>query len=936
MRLMRGLCLGVLACVTASVLAPDGWAAGNPQWDQTLARITNSVVTIEVDQVRAFDTEWNESSQATGFVVDAERGLILTNRHVVTPGPVVATAVFQTREEVELRAVYRDPVHDFGLYRYDPAKLRFTKPASLPLYPEGAKVGTEIRVVGNDAGEQLSILAGTLARLDREAPDYGVGKYNDFNTFYIQAASGTSGGSSGSPVLDIRGRVVALNAGGSTGAASSFYLPLDRVQRVLQLVQAGKPVSRGTLQTTFAYTPFDELNRLGLSPAIEAEARRTAPGQTGMLVVRDVQPGSPAEEKLQPGDILTRIDGRLVTTFLPLEVILDDAVGRNVLLEVERGGQRLEQRLLVQDLHAITPAEYLEFGDAVVHTVSYQMARHFNAPVSGVFVANPGHVLTAAGVPRGALIVAVDNTPVADLAAFERVVSAVPAGGRVAIRYVTLQDPSSPQTQVMRMDRAWFPARHCRRDDASGIWPCSDLPAAPAAPVVQPAATTFASTGDPLLDTLAPSLVMVHFDMPFSVAGITERNYHGTGLLVDAERGLVVVDRNTVPVAVGDVRLTFGASVEVPGRVVYVHPLHNIAVISFDRRLLGNTPVRAARFDESELRAGEAVSVIGLAGDARVRSIATSIASVDDVDFPLSHTLQFREANLEVATLVNPPTDFDGVMVGKDGRVRGLWSSFATENGREAGQINRGIPVEFAREAADAARSGKPLYSLQAEFDAMSVAAARKLGLPDVWVTRLEQHNPTHRQVLSVARVAAGSSAARQLRTGDLLLAVNGQPVNRFREVEIATQSTKISLTVLRDGKELQLDLEPAALSGDDIDRLLLWAGAVLHAPHRAMSIQRGIPEVGVFVAYFAYGSPATRYQLFAGRRIVEVDGRPTPDLDAFIAAVRGRPDRTSLRLKTVAWNGVTSVSTIKLDKQYWSTIELRREGGVWKRTQLD
>ncbi len=91
------------------------------------------------------------------------------------------------------------------------------------------------------------------------------------------------------------------------------------------------------------------------------------------------------------------------------------------------------------------------------------------------------------------------------------------------------------------------------------------------------------------------------------------------------------------------------------------------------------------------------------------------------------------------------------------------------------------------------------------------------------------------------------------------------------------------------------------------------------------MSAQRGILPEGVFVAYFSYGSPATRYGLVAGRRIVEVDGRPTPDLDSFIAAVRGRPDRSAVRLKTVAWNGTVDVVTLKLDLHYWPTYELVR-----------
>jgi S1-C subfamily serine protease len=173
------------------------------------------------------------------------------------------------------------------------------------------------------------------------------------------------------------------------------------------------------------------------------------------------------------------------------------------------------------------------------------------------------------------------------------------------------------------------------------------------------------------------------------------------------------------------------------------------------------------------------------------------------------------------------------------------------------------------------------------------------------------------------------------LQEGDLLLAVNGATLNRFREVEQASQAPRLTLTVLRDGAEKTVEVQTAALHGEDIDRLLLWAGAVLHAPHRAMSIQRAIPPEGVFVAYFSYGSPATRYGLYAGRRIVEVDGKPTPDLDAFIAAVQGRPDRSSVRLKTVTWNGSTGVTTLKLDQNFWPTYELRRTPAGWERRSI-
>src|SRR6185369_4532592 len=447
-------------------------------WRATLERIAQSVVAIKIDSTRAFDTEWNTSAQATGFVVDAERGLILTNRHVVTPGPVTSEATFLNREEVQLYPVYRDPIHDFGIYRYDPKKLRFIRPRSLPLYPDGAQIGREIRVIGNNAGEQLSILAGTIAKLDRDAPEYGIGKYNDFNTFYLQAASGTSGGSSGSPVVDIRGRVIALNAGGANGAASSCYLPLGRVKRALELIQQGKTPSRGTLETVFTYTPYDELKRLGLSAATESAVRKAFPQLTGMLVVSEVLPGSPSDDALQPGDILTKVNGKYLAQFEPLDDISDSSVGKTVELELERGGKAISAKVPVTDLHSITPSSYVEFGDGVVHTLSYQQARHFNVPVKGAYVANPGYVLGAAGVPRGAVISSFNSKDINTVDDLEAALKDLGDGDRASARFFTIDDPNGSQLRSVRMDRRWFPARHCVRDDKQGIWDCNLLASA--------------------------------------------------------------------------------------------------------------------------------------------------------------------------------------------------------------------------------------------------------------------------------------------------------------------------------------------------------------------------------------------------------------------------------------------------------------------------
>jgi len=903
-----------------------------------LDRVVPSVIAIRVSATRPFDTGRASDSSATGFVVDASLGLVLTNRHVVQPGPVRASALFLNHEKVELRPVYRDPVHDFGFYRFDPSEIRFMEPGELTLAPEGAHVGAEIRVIGNDAGEKLSILAGTIARLDREAPRYGSDRYNDFNTFYLQAASSASGGSSGSPVIDRRGRVVALNAGGSQRAASSFFVPLDRVVRALDLIRAGKPVPRGTIQAVFRYESYDELRRLGLRPETEASVREAFPDAIGMLVVAETVPGGAAHGSLESGDILLRVEGKRINSFAGLEAILDESVGESVAIRIERGGALVEVSLTVEDLHSITPATYLELGGAILHPLSYQQARNHAIPVGGVYLASPGYSFARAGVPGHVVITEVDGEPVEDLDDFERLVSDRADGARVPMRYFPVFAARSSAVAVVTLDRRWFPMRRCDRDDSMGLWPCRPAASPPAAEPWPPATTGIAVDGSRAARALAASLAMVQFDVPYRIDGVPGAAFAGAGLVVDADAGLVIVDRDTVPVSLGDVRITFGGSVEVPGRVELLHPDHNLAVVSYDPSLIGDTPVRTAELRPRSLAAGDEVWLVVLTREQQVVSRESRVARVGDASIPLPHVPRFRESNAELISLTEQIGSVGGVLADDKGRVLAIWASFSTTDvGGKPDAFFAGISADLIEDLVAPLRAGQPFIwrSLGAEFQTMTLAAARARGLDPEAARRLEKHDPHRRKALMVKRLTAGSPAADLLRVGDLILAADGEPVTSFRELEKAAQNGQTLLTVLRSGVVQSLTVPAVAIADGGTDRALMWSGALLQAPPRELARQRGLPREGIYIADTLRGSPAERDGLRRTQRVTAVDGRPTPDLDGFLSVTAEKRDGDSVRLRIESLEGKVEVVTLETDFHYWPTQELRRTSEGWVRDRL-
>ncbi|XP_028197148.1 protease Do-like 7 isoform X4 [Glycine soja] len=1061
-------------------------------WRKALNRVVPAVVVLRTTATRSFDTESAAASYATGFVVDKRRGIILTNRHVVKPGPVVAEAMFLNREEVPVHPIYRDPVHDFGFFCYDPGAIQFLNYEEIPLAPEAACVGLEIRVVGNDSGEKVSILAGTLARLDRDAPHYKKDGYNDFNTFYMQAASGTKGGSSGSPVIDWQGRAVALNAGSKSSSASAFFLPLERVVRALRFLQKEsetyvdkwKAVSipRGTLQMTFLHKGFDETRRLGLRSETEQIVRHASPaGETGMLVVDSVVPGGPGYKHLEPGDVLVRVNGEVITQFLKLETLLDDSVNKNIELQIERGGTSKSLTLLVQDLHSITPDYFLEVSGAVIHPLSYQQARNFRFHCGLVYVAEPGYMLFRAGVPRHAIIKKFAGEEISCLDELISVLSKLSRGARVPLEYISYMDRHRRKSVLVTVDRhEWYaPPQIYTRDDSTGLWNAKpafkldssflslgakdvenlsrqsvsltgehacgghvcgdnsqelvdgvtsmetncedpsecvshhnasdgvvkkrkvdeDLSAdgnvvadfslndsretkLEKSSIIQDdmlmdyqgatAATANASVAERVIE---PTLVMFEVHVPPScmLDGVHSQHFFGTGVIIyhSQDMGLVAVDKNTVAISASDVMLSFAAfPVEIPGEVVFLHPVHNYALISYDPSALGpvgGSVVRAAELlPEPALRRGDSVYLVGLSRSLQAtsrKSVVTNpcaALNIGSADSP-----RYRATNMEVIELdTDFGSTFSGVLTDEQGRVQAIWGSFSTQlkfgcSTSEDHQFVRGIPIYAISQVLDkiiSGANGSPLLIngverpmplvriLEVELYPTLLSKARSFGLSDDWIQALVKKDPVRRQVLRVKGCLAGSKAENLLEQGDMVLAINKEPVTCFRDIENACQALdksdandgKLHLTIFRQGQEVELFVGTDVRDGNGTARAINWCGCIVQDPHPAVRALGFLPEEGhgVYVARWCHGSPVHRYGLYALQWIVEINGKPTPNIDSFVKVTKELEHGEFVRVRTIHLNGKPRVLTLKQDLHYWPTWELRfnPNSAMWHR----
>lgn len=259
----------------------------------------------------------------SGFVVSTD-GFIVTNAHVVENAEEI-TVRFSDKRELIAKVIGADTRSDVAVIKVEATGLPVVKIGDT----KKLRVGEWVIAIGSPFGFSNTVTAGIVSATSRENLS---GDPNLDAVPFIQTDVAVNPGNSGGPLLNMRGEVVGVNSsirsvsGGLSGEAGSiglgFAIPISNVLPIVDQLRNGETPTHARLGVTVA----------------------DASSEDGLLSgagLRTVEPGSAADEAgLEPGDVVTRVDGEPVSGFQSLvATIRGFRPGDTVMLTVVRGGE---------------------------------------------------------------------------------------------------------------------------------------------------------------------------------------------------------------------------------------------------------------------------------------------------------------------------------------------------------------------------------------------------------------------------------------------------------------------------------------------------------------------------------------------------------------------------------------------------------------------
>ena len=274
----------------------------------------------------------NFKGLGSGAIINAEKGYVLTNNHVIKDADKITVQLHDGRE-FKAKVIGADEMSDVALIQVEkPKNLTALKLAD----SDKLRVGDFTVAIGNPFGLGQTVTSGIVSALGRSMGSDS-GTYEN----YIQTDAAVNRGNSGGPLINLNGELIGINtailspSGGNAGIA--FAIPSNMANNLVQQILEFGEVRRGMLGIKGG-----ELNA-DLAQAFDIEAKKGA-------FISEVMPGSAADKAgLKAGDVITAINGQTISSFAEMRAkIATSGAGKEIDLTYLRDGKSNNAKVTLQ------------------------------------------------------------------------------------------------------------------------------------------------------------------------------------------------------------------------------------------------------------------------------------------------------------------------------------------------------------------------------------------------------------------------------------------------------------------------------------------------------------------------------------------------------------------------------------------------------------
>jgi serine protease Do/serine protease DegQ len=284
------------------------------------------------------------ASLGSGVIVDAEKGLILTNYHVIKDAYEINVTLTDGRE-MQAEIIGRDPDTDVAVIQVSSNSL-----VEVPMADSSAlRVGDFVVAIGNPFGLGQTVTSGIVSALGRSG--LGIESIEDF----IQTDASINLGNSGGALVNLRGELVGINtaiygAGNQGSIGIGFAIPINMARDIMrQLIDYGE-VKRGRLGAQGQDLTAQLAQAFGIK-------------RSSGFIVTQIESGSPAYESgLLVGDVIVAANGKPIRSTRDMHNLVGlQRIGQTIDLKLYRNGAEIELPVLIK------PIEISKMGGGVIH-----------------------------------------------------------------------------------------------------------------------------------------------------------------------------------------------------------------------------------------------------------------------------------------------------------------------------------------------------------------------------------------------------------------------------------------------------------------------------------------------------------------------------------------------------------------------------------------